>query len=820
MRPIRPHLAAVAGAALLGALITPVTTADPAAALGATYSGGDTWHYDSRISAPGGRAPVYPAGLDIAGNGTWYVADSAGSRLVKIDPDTGSITRVRTPALDDPRDVVLDSADSRLIWVLNTGANRVLRLSRAGADQGEPITGLKQPYGLDQDSTRVYVANTYAHEVRAYPKSDTGTAAWTRTACGGVAFSRPRDVGVTDDGRVAVADTDNDRIVLLDAATGACDDAFGTTGANPGQFRSPRTVTGDGHGGLWVGDAFNYRIQHLTTAGASLGATPAGAYGSGADQFVSPHCVTRVPGTERVAVCDTFNYRISVWSGSGTSPTRVATVGGTRPAEGGFNGPFGLAYGPSGELYVADWFNHRIQKFDADGRFLWQRGTYGSRDGSLIFPRNVLVSGGLVYVTDSENNRIDVFQPNGDFVERIGAGVGLSRPHQVALDGSGGFWVADTNNNRVVHLGSTGAVLSEFPVTGPATNSRPQGIAVDTDGTLLVSNSNNGRVERYSTAGALQGTVLGGSAVTTPAGLQVSGTGAAERILVADVGRDRVTVLDASGGLVQVLGSSGSGPGQLSEPRGAALDPTDGDLAIADFGNNRISIWAKGPCTTRTATYHASLGSGPDVLRYRLGDVRLCTNGTRATVLSKGRVTARALRPRRVRDELAGLGLRFRYDGSGPIRSARLANGSARVRVSGSWSSCMDLSYGDRLIEAGIAGVRAHADGVVRKRLATWSPRRIARSPKIPTNAKLWIAEIGVDAIVSDAPLAARSTLRELAGRSVDRAFRLGHNKVLVRLVNGTCVAKVWAPTVTVTMTAGGRVHSSLSGSTKSLRAG
>ena len=50
-------------------------------------------------------------------------------------------------------------------------------------------------------------------------------------------------------------------------------------------------------------------------------------------------------------------------------------------------------------------------------------------------------------------------------------------------------------------------------------------------------------------------------------------------------------VLDADGDVVQVLGEAGSGNGQLNQPRGVALDPSDGDVAIADFGNDRVSVW-------------------------------------------------------------------------------------------------------------------------------------------------------------------------------------------------------------------------------------
>lgn len=550
--------------------------------------------YSAQISDPGGRAPFYPAGVAIA-DGTWYVADSGGSRVVTVDPTTGAVAPVATTGLTDPRDLEVDAADPSALWVVDTGGDRVVRLSRTGQQLGT-FTGLTQPYGLTNDAARVYVANTYGNSVRAFTRA--GATAWTQTTCGGVAFSRPRDVGLLDNGQVLVADTDNDRIAVLDQATGACVRTFGTRGTAVGQFKSPRSVTTDGAGGLWVADALNYRVQHLTATGGSLGASPVNAYGEGAAQFRSPHCVTRVPGTSQVAVCDTFNFRMSLYDGAGATPSYVRAVGGTKPANGGFNGPFAVAYGPDGSLYAADWFNHRIQKFSPTGDYVSQWGGYGPQNGSLIFPRGLLVTAaGDVVVTDSENNRLDVFTAAGAYLRQIKptTGTALSRPHQTALDGSGGYWVADTNNSRVVHLGSAGAVLGSFPITGTAASSKPEGIAVDTDGTLLVSNTQNNRVERYSTSGTLLATVAGNGTgagqVRKPGGLLVTGTGAARRLWIADAGNNRAVVLDAAGGVEAAFGSVGGGAGQLTQPRGIAVDPTDGDIAVADFGNDRLSLW-------------------------------------------------------------------------------------------------------------------------------------------------------------------------------------------------------------------------------------
>jgi DNA-binding beta-propeller fold protein YncE len=555
--------------------------------------------YRDQISDPGGVAPLYPAGVEIV-DGTWYVADSGGSRVVTVNPTTGAATPLSaTGLLNDPRDLEVDAADPTALWVTDTGGNRIVRIARTGGAQlGTPLGNLNQPYGLTNDATRVYVANTYGNQVRAYNRN--GTVAWNQTTCGGTAFSRPRDVGLLDSGEVAVADTDNHRIVVLNAADGSCVREFGGNGTAAGKFKSPRSVTADGAGGVWVADALNYRVQHLTATGSPLGTQPAASTtpGEGNGEFRSAHCVTPIPGSTEVAVCDTFNFRIQVWDGAGSSPTWQRNVGGTKPANGGFNGAFAVAYGPDGSLYAADWFNHRIQKFDANGNFVTAWGGYGQPNGSLIFPRGIVVSPtGDVVVTDSENNRIDVFTSSGTFVKSVKppTGTTLSRPHQTALDGTGGYWIADTNNNRVLHLSSTGAVLANFPITGTAANSKPEGIAVDTDGSVLVSNTANNRVERYSSAGALLGTAAangtGANQVKTPGGLLVTGAGQSRRLWIADKGNNRVVVQDSTGGLEVAFGSAGSGAGQFTQPRGVAVDPTDGDIAVADFGNNRISLW-------------------------------------------------------------------------------------------------------------------------------------------------------------------------------------------------------------------------------------
>ena len=143
--------------------------------------------YRGQISDPGGVAPIYPAGVEIV-DGTWYVADSGGSRVVTLNPTTGAVDPAdRDRLLNDPRDLEVDAADPTALWVHRhrRQPGRAHLADRRPAARARRCTGLNQPYGLTNDATRVYVANTYGRHgrsgrsVKAYNRN--GSAAWTQT---------------------------------------------------------------------------------------------------------------------------------------------------------------------------------------------------------------------------------------------------------------------------------------------------------------------------------------------------------------------------------------------------------------------------------------------------------------------------------------------------------------------------------------------------------------------------------------------------------------------------------------------------------------
>ena len=117
-------------------------------------------------------------------------------------------------------------------------------------------------------------------------------------------------------------------------------------------------MVSDGANGLWVAESQSSRIQHVTDVGGFI--SQIGSYGSGPGMFRAPACVFMDRGA--VDVCDTYEFVLQRFAVSATGePTYLESLGGVRPALGGFNQPFGVAFDASGRLYVTDMFNQRAQ---------------------------------------------------------------------------------------------------------------------------------------------------------------------------------------------------------------------------------------------------------------------------------------------------------------------------------------------------------------------------------------------------------------------------------------------------------------------------
>ncbi len=260
---------------------------------------------------------------------------------------------------------------------------------------------------------------------------------------------------------------------------------------------------------------------------------------------------------------------------------------------GQFKNPSGISVSQSGDIYVADTDNDRVQRFSPRGVFLDQVGGFGRRDAQFNRPVGVAAGFGLeVYVADSRNRRLSIFT-QGLRLAGIVGGEGAVRPAMelgflggVAVSRSGQVYVTDAEGNQVVKFTRFDRVDRGFGGIGYGGGelSRPAGLAVAEDGKVYVADQENDRVVAFDAFGGLVA-VFGEEDLKTPAGVAVAPHGI---VVVADTGHHRVVFFDSRRyQVIGEMGQAGDGPMAFDGPKGVAVD-LDGYLYVLDSGNGRV----------------------------------------------------------------------------------------------------------------------------------------------------------------------------------------------------------------------------------------
>jgi sugar lactone lactonase YvrE len=266
-----------------------------------------------------------------------------------------------------------------------------------------------------------------------------------------------------------------------------------------------------------------------------------GSYGTGIGQLYKPSGIA-IDNSGNVFVSDTYNNRIQEFTSAGSFATQWGTSG---TGNGQFQYPYGLAIDGSGNFYVVDQNNSRIQKFSSGGSYLAQWGSSGTGNGQFLYPWGIAINGsGNIYVTDQ--NRVQEFTAGGTYLTQwgtLGTGNGqFNSTIGIAIDASANVYVVDSNNNRIQEFTSAGSYITQWGSQGSGNGQfqYPDAISLDGSGNVYVSD-NSGHVQEFTSAG----------------------------------------------GFLAKWGSYGSGSGQIGYPYGLALD-SSGNVFVADESNNRI----------------------------------------------------------------------------------------------------------------------------------------------------------------------------------------------------------------------------------------
>jgi DNA-binding beta-propeller fold protein YncE len=226
---------------------------------------------------------------------------------------------------------------------------------------------------------------------------------------------------------------------------------------------------------------------------------PAGEFvrSFGAKLFTSPHGL-RVDKDDNVWVTDNAAHTVLKLDRAGRVLLTLGERGVAGEDERHFNKPADVAVAANGDIFVADGYgNSRVVKFDKTGRFLRAWGRKGMGPGEFNLPHAVrLDSTGRVYVGDRENNRVQVFEPDGTFVRQFAQGIA---PFGLFITDDDTLFVADGRANRVVKMSLEGKVLAAWGHTGagPGEFRMPHGITVGRDGAVYVTEIDGKRVQKF-----------------------------------------------------------------------------------------------------------------------------------------------------------------------------------------------------------------------------------------------------------------------------------------------------------------------------------
>lgn len=320
-----------------------------------------------------------------------------------------------------------------------------------------------------------------------------------------------------------------------------------------------------------------------------------------------------------------YLYFVTLKSGGGIVSARKTKVGNIEfqfsiygPGRGDnpkFNKPMSVAVDAENNIYVTDSQNNRVCVFNSSGNFLYEYGKRGVanpvggdkatwKPGLFNFPYGIAVEpkSGNIYVADMANRRIQIFDNKGNFVKWF---------PQASIQGTGHVTdlfptaIAIRNDKlyvcnpyQIMIFDINGKFLKDIGMPGEAKGEydRPNGIDVGKDGTIYVADSNNLRVQAIDEKGKVKwvvGEKVGGDGEMKvnpkrifglPRNLSVGPDG---NIYVMDAFESQIVVIDPKGKIIARMGQRGVDDGKFNLPNGIAVGK-DGTLYIADKENDRV----------------------------------------------------------------------------------------------------------------------------------------------------------------------------------------------------------------------------------------
>ncbi len=412
-----------------------------------------------------------PAGVGVDSDGSLYVLENWGYRLLKQDATGQPLWTVGQAGVP--------GSDNAHLGALHLGAQGSLATDAAG---------------------RVYAPDTGNHRVQVFNANGSFSRSFGSQGVGNNQFNCPSGVAISPlNGNIAVVDSCNQRVQIFDSAWNYQQTVgvAGVAGSGNRHFNAPGGAAFDAAGALYVADTNNYRVQKCVLAGGDYTCTTfAGETGVFSSSFNHLHPVSvAVDSAGRVAVVDQRNYRVQVFDRLGNYLTTIGGLWG--PESGNLRLPMTVQADQVGNLVVADQDNQRVQRYapGTPGWTQWNLNGFGDPRNAVTL--SLVNFNGLLYAgMDNPSTGAQLWRNTADTAGQWRA---------LTTNGFG-----DANNGGIDHLlVFDGQLYAGTWNWNAATNSSLGGqvwrSANGTDWTRVVNNGfgnvDNGEVVRFAVFG-------------------------------------------------------------------------------------------------------------------------------------------------------------------------------------------------------------------------------------------------------------------------------------------------------------------------------
>jgi DNA-binding beta-propeller fold protein YncE/Flp pilus assembly protein TadD len=530
-----------------------------------------------------------PAAVAVAGD-KLFVADAKANAVFVFDAE-GKLLKKIEGGLKGPEGIAFGKGK---LYVADTGNSRVAVFDAEGkilwvfSSPGNAPGQVKNPQGIAYGpDDRVYLSNTGGSRVEVFNADGIYLYGFPVAKQDGVTKLKPTKISLSRSGDIMVSDPDKAVLQRYDRAgkllkeysmpnDGAAFDrygykfainskdgkimeisesgekigTFGTRGKGKSEFKNLRDIAIDKSGNIYLCDEENKKVVVIKVTTAYSGPRlpeadildrftvkgPTAKFPYKVDVFaVTPEgsLVAWMPEAKEMALLE-----------NGTKKTLVKEG----KLQGQVRSPKGILVGPKGLLYVADTGNDRIQIFNPDGTYNNMFGESGSGEGQFRAPSGVAINSiGNIYVADTKNKKIKAFSADGMFMFAVGPQLGnvmLASPVSVVCDENKNVYILDSVLKKVIVTDAMGKFLRIWDDSGSLQD--PASLVYDGKGFFYILDRGTYNVKIFDSEGKFTASFFARGRsereLWSPQDLAFS----SDKIYVSDMETSRLAAFDVS----------------------------------------------------------------------------------------------------------------------------------------------------------------------------------------------------------------------------------------------------------------------------------